>query len=144
MRDKLEIVAAMPVKMGVYMENEGLHVTAAWDEETSGAVQKERGIVLYDRRNPEGLKIPFPEECRTGRAASMMLKGYLDRSVSYLFYQGERLYQDPWARCVEKDTQYGKKDKKLLRANFRRKTMTGRETQNRTLLMKSVFFMRCM
>lgn len=118
MRDKLEIVAAMPVKMGVYMENEGLHVTAAWDEEMSGTVQKERGIVLYDRKNPEGLKIPFPEECRTGRSASMILKGYHDRSVSYLFYQGDRLYQDPWACCVEKDTQYGKKDKRLLRCKL--------------------------
>ena len=65
---------------GVCFVPEGLHVSAVCEEKT------DCGILLYDKKHKEGVKIPFPEEGRTGKVHSMLLKGYYDRNCSYLFY----------------------------------------------------------
>lgn len=113
-QNQIEVMAASPFRYGVYAEKEGLHVTAICHEKESGRERVDCGIVLYDRQHPDGRKIPFPEDCRVGNVASMFLRGYQESPFDYLFYSGDTLYQDPWARQLEKDTMYGRHEKKLL------------------------------
>ena len=86
---------------GVYFVSEGLYVSAVCEKKT------DCGILLYDKKHKEGIKIPFPEEGRKGKVYSMLLKGYYDRNFSYLFYQGEELFQDPYAQALLYERRYG-------------------------------------
>ncbi len=45
----------------------------------------------------------------------MLLEGYQNREFSYLFYCGERVWQDPYCRKIECNTKYGVPGKGLLR-----------------------------
>lgn len=87
--------------LGVSFEEEGLRISAVCE----GAA--EAGIVLYDRKHREGVRIPFPDNCRVGAVRAMMLSGYGDRTCSYLFYRGEEVYQDPYCKRVENLCGYG-------------------------------------
>ncbi len=87
--------------LGVSFEKEGLRISAV----CSGA--DEEGIILYDKRHREGVRIPFPENCRVGAVCSMMIPGYQDRSSSYLFYRGDEVYQDPYCKQVVHSGGYG-------------------------------------
>lgn len=89
--------------LGVRFVPEGLHISAVCKKKTGF------GIILYDRKNKSGIKIPFPEEFKRGNVYSMLLEGYQDRSCSYLFYQGDELIQDPYAMALENDRSYGEK-----------------------------------
>lgn len=70
--------------LGVSFEEDGLRVSAVCEgiEET--------GLLLYDRRHRDGVRIPFPENCRVGAVYTMLLSGYHDKTCSYLFYSGRR------------------------------------------------------
>ncbi len=87
--------------LGVSFEEEGLRISAVCE----GA--EEAGIILYDRKHREGVRIPFPGHCRVGAVRAMMLSGYRDRYCSYLFYRGEEVYQDPYCKRVENLCGYG-------------------------------------
>lgn len=87
--------------LGVSFEEEGLRVSAVC------AGTEEAGVVLYDRRHREGVRIPFPENGRIGAVRAMMLSGYEDKECSYLFYRGEEIYQDPFCRRVCNPHRYG-------------------------------------
>lgn len=87
--------------MGVTFEEEGLRISAVCGD------VKEEGIILYDRRHREGVRIPFQEKYRVGSVCSMMLSGYHDRECSYLFYRGEENYQDPYCKRLAFSGGYG-------------------------------------
>lgn len=87
--------------LGVSFEEEGLRIS------TVCGGSEEAGIILYDRRHREGVRIPFPEDCRVGAVRAMMLSGYQDKGCSYLFYRGDEVYQDPCCRRVENLCGYG-------------------------------------
>lgn len=87
--------------LGVSFEEEGLRISAV----CSGT--DEEGIILYDRRHREGVRIPFPKNCRVGAVCSMMLSGYRDRNSCYLFYRGDEVYQDPYCKRVDNSYGYG-------------------------------------
>lgn len=87
--------------LGVSFEEEGLRISAVCE----GA--EEAGIILYDRKHKEGVRIPFPEDYRVGAVRAMMLSGYRDRNCSYLFYRGDGVYQDPCCKRVENLCGYG-------------------------------------
>lgn len=87
--------------LGVSFEEEGLRISAVCE----GA--EEAGIVLYDRKHREGVRIPFPEDCRVGAVRAMMLSGYRDKNCSYLFYNGDEVYQDPCCKRAENLCGYG-------------------------------------
>lgn len=87
--------------MGVTFETEGLRISAV----CSGA--EEEGIILYDGKHREGVRIPFQEKYRVGAVCSMMLSGYQDRNCSYLFYRGKDVYQDPYCKRVAVSGGYG-------------------------------------
>jgi len=87
--------------LGVCFVPEGLHISAVCEQKTGC------GILLYDKKHKDGIKIPFPEEGRKGNIHSMLLKGYQDRNCSYLFYRGNELFQDPYARALVNERKYG-------------------------------------
>ncbi len=87
--------------LGVSFEEEGLRVSAVCREDC------ETGIILYDRRHREGIRVPFPDDCRVGAVCAMMLAGYQDKSCRYLFYGGEEVWQDPCCKAVENVGRYG-------------------------------------
>lgn len=92
--------------LGVYFRHAGLHV-AAVHRRIHTEDSAEFGIILYDRRHRGGIRIPFPEENRVGSVYAMMLEGYQNREFSYLFYCGNRVWQDPYCRKIECTTKYG-------------------------------------
>lgn len=87
--------------LGVFFEDAGLRVSAVCEG------NEETGIIIYDRRHREGVRVPFPENCRIGEVCAMLLPGYRDKSMSYLFYRGEEVYQDPFCKQVENPYGYG-------------------------------------
>lgn len=103
MHKSFNITASSVFPLGVRFVPEGLHISAVCEKQT------DFGIVLYDKSNKNGVKIPFPKEYRIGNVYSMLLEGYQDRSCSYLLYQGEELIQDPYAMALENSRKYGEK-----------------------------------
>lgn len=87
--------------LGVSFEEDGLRVSAVCG---NGC---ESGIILYDRRHREGVRVPFPEDCRVGAVCAMLLAGYQDKSCRYLFYSDEEAWQDPCCKAVESVGRYG-------------------------------------
>lgn len=87
--------------LGVSFEEEGLRVSAVCGDD------REAGIILYDRRHQEGMRVPFPDDCRVGAVCAMLLAGYQDKSCRYLFYSGEEVRQDPCCKIVERVGRYG-------------------------------------
>ncbi|MCM1087549.1 MAG: alpha-amylase family glycosyl hydrolase [Muribaculaceae bacterium] len=95
--------------LGVCFIPEGLHISAVCEEHT------DCGIILYDRRHKEGIRIPFPPDGRKGNICAMLLEGYQDRDCSYLFYQGERIFQDEYAFALKNERKYGEEKEPLSR-----------------------------
>lgn len=95
--------------LGVSFEGDGLRVSAVCENDG------EAGIILYDRGHHEGVRIPFPDDCRVGEVRAMLLAGYHDRSCSYLFYSGEEIRQDPCCKAVESVGRYGMPKNALAR-----------------------------
>lgn len=101
MQKTFNVTTSSIYPLGVCLVSEGLHVSAVCERKT------ECGILLYDRKHRDGIRIPFPEEGRKGNVYSMLLKGYQDRNCSYLFYQGNELFQDPYAQALVNERKYG-------------------------------------
>ncbi|MCM1174023.1 MAG: alpha-amylase family glycosyl hydrolase [Blautia sp.] len=101
MQKIFNVTASSIYPPGVRFVPEGLHVSTICEKKT------ECGILLYDRKHKNGIRIPFPEECRKGNVYAMLLCGYQDRDCSYLFYQGNELYQDPYAQALVNERKYG-------------------------------------
>lgn len=99
--------------LGVYFQSEGLHISAVFTRADEHDSNQEKGILLYDKKHKEGIRIPFPLENSTGCVCFMLLKDYQDRSCSYLFYQGDRIFQDPYCRKIDNPYQYGDVKKEL-------------------------------
>lgn len=108
---KIEKTQAYP--LGVCFWPEGMHISAVFEQTDLNGVRQEIGVLLYDKRHKGGIKIPFPEENRTGSVYSMLLRDYQDRECSYLFYQGEHIFQDPHCRKLENSNRYGAIKKNL-------------------------------
>lgn len=100
------VVKTQIYPLGVYFRHAGLHIAAVHrrihTEDTA-----EFGVILYDRKHRGGIRIPFPEEGRVGSVYAMLLEGYQNREFSYLFYCGDRIWQDPYCRKIECTTKYG-------------------------------------
>lgn len=108
------IVKTQIYPLGVYFRHEGLHI-AGIHRRIHTDDKAEFGVILYDRRHRDGIRIPFPEENRVGSVYSMLLEGYQNREFSYLFYCGDRTWQDPCCRKIECPGKYGIPKKALAR-----------------------------
>ena len=109
-----KVVKTQIYPLGVYFRHAGLHI-AAVHRRIHTEDSAEFGIILYDRKHRGGVRIPFPEENRVGSVYAMLLEGYQNREFSYLFYCGDRIWQDPYCRKIECNTKYGVPGKGLLR-----------------------------
>ncbi|MBP3476578.1 MAG: hypothetical protein J6K48_09700 [Lachnospiraceae bacterium] len=110
---KIEKTQVYP--LGVCFQPEGMHISAVFDQTDRSGIYQETGVLLYDRKHKDGIRIPFPEENRTGSVYSMLLRDYQDRECSYLFYQGEHIFQDPYCRKIDNPYRYGEVRKNLPR-----------------------------
>ncbi len=101
MKKAFNVTASSIYPLGVCFVPDGLHISMVCND------REECGILLFDRSHKEGQKIPFPDGLRKGSIYSMLLKGYHNRDCSYLFYSGEKIYQDPYALALENNRKYG-------------------------------------
>lgn len=107
MQKELEIIKAQVYPLGVCFEPGGMHIAAVRRMSECGQETNEFGVILYDRRHKDGVRIPFPKESRVGSVYAMLLKGYHDKTCSYLFYCGEQVWQDPYCKKIENSYKYG-------------------------------------
>lgn len=115
MRKEFEVTGAQPYPLGASFLQEGMHIAAVCGQTDQSGASDEIGVILYDRKHKDGMKIPFPKESRVGAVCSMLLMGYHDKECSYLFYCGERTWQDPYCKKIENSHKYGTRRKSLPR-----------------------------
>lgn len=108
MHKEFDVIEAKAYPLGVSVCEEGLHIVAVCNQELRDNGD-EFGIILYDRKHKNGARIPFPAKSRVGAVYSMLLRGYYDRECSYLFYCGEKLWQDPYCKKIANPYSYGAK-----------------------------------
>lgn len=101
MQKTFNVAASSIYPLGVYFLPEGLHISAVCEKNTGC------GILLFDKKHKSGIKIPFPAENRKGNICAMLLKDYQDKECSYLFYEDEKLFQDPYAYELVNERKYG-------------------------------------
>lgn len=101
MHKSFHVTSSFIYPLGVYFVPEGLHISVICEEKT------DCGILLFDKNHKNGVKIPFLPEGRKGNIYAMLLQGYHVKDCSYLFYQGEELFQDPYAYALENERKYG-------------------------------------
>ncbi len=75
------------------------------------------GIVLYDGRTGKETKIPFSEQNKYGSIYSIAVKDLNISRYSYNFYDGERVFTDPYAKLLHGHEKWGKCEK-MLRGGF--------------------------
>lgn len=121
MHKEFKVTKAKVYPLGVSVCEEGMHIAAVCDR-ASGDRSDEFGVILYDRKHKDGVRIPFPEEGRVGAVHAMLLKGYHDRESSYLFYCGDSIWQDPYCKKIVNSGRYGVKKKELPRCAVCEKT----------------------
>ena len=114
MQKHFEIKKAAAYPLGVSFCEEGLRVAAVRSKEGLGS-EEEFGLILYDRKHRDGVRIPFPEGSGVGAVHAMLLAGYHNRECSYLFYSGENIWQDPFCRKLANPYRYGVRRKSLPR-----------------------------
>ena len=108
MHKEFNVTTAKAWQLGVYVCDEGMHIAAVCDQAAYGGLD-EFGVILYDRKHKDGVRVPFPKDSRVGAVHAMMLKGYHDRECSYLFYCGDRTWQDPYCKRIANPYRYGVK-----------------------------------
>ena len=109
MRNGFDVREAKVYPLGVQLMSAGLHISAVCKKNT------ECGILLFDRKHKDGIRIPFPADSRRGSIYSMVLKGYREKECSYLLYQGEEVFQDPYAKALVAERKYGERLKRPAR-----------------------------
>ena len=115
MRKEFEVTGAQPYPLGASFQQEGMHIAAVCTQTDQSGTSDEFGVILYDRKHKDGMRIPFPKEGRVGAVYSMLLKDYHDTECSYLFYCGDRTWQDPYCKKIENSYRYGTRRKNLPR-----------------------------
>lgn len=110
-----KVTATQVYPMGVCFQQDGLHIAAVCPQAACKEESFEFGVILYDRRHRDGIRIPFPKEGRVGCVCAMLLQGYHDKECRYLFYCDDRIWQDPYCRKIEHIGKYGLPKKDLPR-----------------------------
>ncbi len=124
--------------LGVFFEEDGLRISAVCDG------MEETGILLYDRKHRDGVRIPFSENCRVGAVRAMLLSGYRDKTCSYLFYRGEETFQDPYCKRVCNTYGYGAPKRSCPGASPFWRHTTGEMTKTCTYPTRRWLFTPCM
>ena len=108
MQKEFDVIKTNAWPPGVSVCEEGMHIVAVCNQ-AAYRDSDEFGVILYDRKHKDGVRIPFPRESRVGAVYAMLLKGYRDRECRYLFYCGDRTWQDPYCKKITNPYRYGAK-----------------------------------
>ena len=112
MHKEFNVTITNAYPLGVSVCEDGLRIAAVCDRAFRGEAD-EFGVIIYDKKHRSGFRIPFPEEGRVGAVYAMLLKGYYDMDCRYLFYCGNRVWQDPYCKRLANPGRYGVKKKEL-------------------------------
>lgn len=115
MHKEFEVTRTQAYPMGVCFRQEGMHIAAVCRQTERNHISDEFGMILYDGKHKSGIRIPFPQDSKVGNVYAMLLKGYHNMDCRYLFYYGERIWQDPYCKRIEKVNQYGVVKKSIPR-----------------------------
>lgn len=115
MHREFEVIKTQAYPLGVRFVPEGMRIAAVCERMRGEDDALEAGIILYDKKHRDGVRIPFPKESRVGSIHAMLLKGYQDKTCSYLFYRGGRIWQDPCCKRIENPHRYGVPGKRMPR-----------------------------
>lgn len=114
MKKEFMVVKTKAWPLGVSVCEDGMHIAAVCDQPVHRD-SDEFGVIIYDRKHKDGVRIPFPKESRVGAVHAMLLKGYHDRECRYLFYCGGQIWQDPYCKKITNPYRYGAKKVELPR-----------------------------
>lgn len=115
MHKEFEVTRTQAYPLGVCFRQEGMHIAAVCRQTERDSNSDEFGVILYDRKHKSGVKIPFPKENKVGSVYAMLLKGYHNKECRYLFYCGERTWQDPYCKRIDDPYRYGTVKKTMPR-----------------------------
>lgn len=62
MHKEFEVTKTQAYPLGVCFQTEGMHIAAVCGQTEGNQISGEFGVILYDRRHKNGVRIPFPEE----------------------------------------------------------------------------------
>lgn len=122
MHKEFDVTTTQAYPLGVCFRQDGMHIAAVCGHNERDHISDEFGVLLYDKGHKDGVRIPFPKESRVGSVYAMLLKGYQDRECRYLFYCGERIWQDPYCRRLENPYRYGTPRESLPKCMVRQDT----------------------
>ena len=112
MHKEFNVMGAKAYPLGVSVCEDGLRFAAVFDRAVCDEAD-EFGVILYDKKHRDGVRIPFPKEGKVGVVHAMLLEGYYDSECSYLLYCGNRTWQDPYCQKLASVGRYGVKKKDL-------------------------------
>ena len=115
MHKEFEVTRTQAYPLGVCFRQEGMHIAAVCRQTECDHISDEFGVILYDKKHKNGVRIPFPKESKVGSVYAMLLKGYHNKECRYLFYCGNRTWQDPLCKRIENPYRYGTVKKSLPR-----------------------------
>ncbi len=107
MHKEFEVTRTQAYPLGVCFRQEGMHIAAVCRQTEHDHISDEFGVILYDRKHKNGVRIPFPKESKVGSVYAMLLKGYNNKECRYLFYCGNCTWQDPYCKRIENPYRYG-------------------------------------
>ena len=103
--------AGKPYPLGVTTECGYTYFSAVMKE------GRDCGIILYDKKNGKEHRVPFSEKHKYGSIFSLAIRDLDVSRFSYNFYDGNRIFTDPYARVIHGHSKWGKRDR-LLKGGF--------------------------
>ena len=96
MTDQITYTIGIPYPMGASTQGRNLNIAVVMHP------KKECGILLYKsvETGEEEIRIPFTEEYAVGDVYCISFSGLDSRKYTYLFYEDDRIFVDPYATRV--------------------------------------------
>lgn len=103
--------AGRPYPLGVTTESGYTYFSVVMKE------GRDCGIILYDKRSGKEDKLPFSDQHQYGSIFSMALLHLDTTRFTYNFYEGDRVFTDPYAKVIQGHDKWGKQSS-LLTGGF--------------------------
>lgn len=75
---------------------------------------KDCGIILYDKKTGKETRIPFGERNKYGSIYSLSVRDLDSKRYAYNFYDGTRIFTDPYARIILGHEKWGKRNSPIM------------------------------
>ncbi|MDD6202979.1 MAG: alpha-amylase family glycosyl hydrolase [Lachnospiraceae bacterium] len=109
MTETLNILKGNPYPLGVTINEDGsINFAAEFTE-----VKNDCGIVLYENATGKESRISFPKESRIGNLFCLRIEGMNWKQYTYNYYNGDIVFQDPYAKKIVGNEKWGKTPKEL-------------------------------